>query len=65
MERMKMNFERKFAGRMLSFYRGRDCVGFLLNRGPRGFEAFDQDQHSIGLLSDQHAAAAAVSQASQ
>jgi hypothetical protein len=26
---------------MLSVFRGRDCVGFLLSRGPKGFEAFD------------------------
>ena len=39
---------------MLSVFRGRDCVGFLLSRGPKGFEAFDGDQYSIGLFADQH-----------
>jgi hypothetical protein len=35
--------------------RAGNCIGFLLSRGPKDFEAFDRDQLSIGLFTDQHA----------
>ena len=28
---------------------GRNCIGFILARGPAGFEAFTADQHSLGM----------------
>ena len=42
---------------------GTRCVGFLLNRGRRGFEAFDADTRSLGIFPDQKAAADAVYEA--
>ena len=45
---------------MLSVYSGRDCLGFILARGPRGFEAYDVDERSLGLFDNQRAAADAV-----
>jgi hypothetical protein len=29
---------------------GDTCRGFVLNRGRNGFEAFDIDQHSLGIF---------------
>jgi hypothetical protein len=40
-------------------HRSGNCIGFILNRGPAGHEAFDADQISLGHFTDQHAAAAA------
>jgi hypothetical protein len=45
---------------MVSVYSGKSCRGFVLNRGPAGFEAFDGDQRSLGLLPTEREAAAAV-----
>jgi len=36
------------------------CVGFLLNRGVAGIEAFDADEISLGIFSNEHEAAAAI-----
>jgi hypothetical protein len=44
-------------------YDGRECLGFVLSRGPAGHEAFDRDPHSIGLFKSGHAAANAVTAA--
>jgi hypothetical protein len=35
---------------MLSIYDGRSCVGFVLARGARGFEAFDAAEKSLGIF---------------
>jgi hypothetical protein len=40
------------------------CLGHLLRRGSKGWEAFDRGEHSLGLYSDQAAAAAALRNAS-
>ena len=39
---------------------GQTCIGFVFSRGKLGFEAFDNDEKSIGLFPTQRAAAAAV-----
>ena len=38
----------------------RGLVGFVLNRGEAGFEAFDADERSLGLFPTQREAAAAI-----
>lgn len=45
---------------MVSVYAGKICVGFVLARGPRGFEAFTVDQHSIGMFPTLHEGASAA-----
>jgi hypothetical protein len=40
-------------------YDGRTCIGFLLPRGKIGIEAFDADQHSLGVFPTIKAAVAA------
>jgi len=39
---------------MLSVYDGRQCIGFVLARGRSGFEAFDADEKSLGVLAMQN-----------
>ena len=34
----------------VSVYDGRVCVGHLIRRGPAGTEAFDFNEHSLGLF---------------
>lgn len=46
---------------LLSVYSGRTCVGFLVLRGKAGVEAYDADDNSLGIFSDQQSAAAAIS----
>jgi hypothetical protein len=41
-------------------YDGRECLGFVLSRGRAGFEAFDNEQRSLGIYSTQREAAAAI-----
>jgi hypothetical protein len=43
-----------------SVYAGQVCLGFILNRGTAGFEAFSADEKSLGLFTTQQAAAAAI-----
>jgi hypothetical protein len=43
----------------LAVYDGRTCLGFLLPRGKQGVEAFDADDHLLGLFPE-HSAAAAI-----
>jgi hypothetical protein len=39
---------------LISIYDGRACLGFVLARGPRGFEAFDATaEHSLGVFETQ------------
>ena len=45
---------------MVSVYSGRDCLGFVLSRGCKGFEAFATDERSFGLFPNQRDAANAV-----
>ena len=35
---------------LVSIYDGRECLGHVLSRGPKGFEAFDRDDKSVGLF---------------
>jgi hypothetical protein len=46
---------------MFAVYDGRTCIGHLLLRGRHGVEAFDVDDHSLGVYPDTKAAVAAVS----
>jgi hypothetical protein len=46
---------------MLSVYDGQRCLGHIIVRGKRGFEAFDADDNSLGTFSTEHEAADAVS----
>jgi hypothetical protein len=41
-------------------YDGRACLGHVLSRGPKGFEAFDQDDKSFGIFETQRQAANAL-----
>jgi hypothetical protein len=41
---------------LLSVYDGRQCVGFVLARGRRGFEAFAAGERSLGMLKTQNGA---------
>jgi hypothetical protein len=38
---------------MLSIYDGRQCVGFVLARGRRGYEAFTAGERSLGVFETQ------------
>ena len=41
---------------MLSIYDGRQCVGFVLARGRRGYEAFTAGERSLGMFETQDGA---------
>jgi hypothetical protein len=45
---------------MLSVYEGQIPIGFLLNRGRFGFEAFDSEKRSLGVYRTQREGAAAI-----
>ena len=45
---------------MLSVYDGQCCLGHILQRGKRGFEAFDLDDKSLRTFPTDHEAADAV-----
>jgi hypothetical protein len=47
---------------MAYVYDGRECVGFVFNRGKLGFEAIDRNERSLGLFQTQREAATAVMQ---
>jgi hypothetical protein len=46
--------------RMIPVMAGRVCAGFLIRLGPRGVEAFDRNEKSLGVFTDPIAAASAV-----
>jgi hypothetical protein len=46
---------------MLAIYDDKKCIGHLLIRHRAGVEAFDSDDHSLGVYPDIDAAADAVS----
>jgi hypothetical protein len=48
---------------MVSIYSGRDCLGFVLSRGRKGFEAFAADEQSLGVFPNQRDAANAATAA--
>jgi hypothetical protein len=50
---------------MASVIAGQRCVGFLIGRGVEGIEAFDRDEHSLGLFACPIQAAAAVESAAK
>jgi hypothetical protein len=48
---------------LISLYDGdRECIGFLLNRGHLGWEAFDANERPLGVFEDQAAAAASIAE---
>jgi hypothetical protein len=57
--------EDRYAFQAIAVYAGQTCLGFLLPRDKSGIEAFDADEHSLGLFPDQKSAAAAVSEAAK
>lgn len=48
---------------MLSVYAGQECVGFLFPRGRGAIEAFDANDHSLGIFTSQAAAADVICKA--
>jgi hypothetical protein len=51
----------RFAAQWLSVYDGARCLGHVLSRGPKGVEAFDRDDNSLGTYPTMQAAADALS----
>ena len=45
---------------LVSVYTCQVCLGFILSRGPAGFEAFSADEKSLGLFPTQREAAAVI-----
>ena len=50
---------------MVTILAGTTVLGFVLNRGPAGYEAFDRDERSLGVYPNQRKAAAALSKATK
>jgi hypothetical protein len=50
---------------MLAVYSGQRCLGFILQRGQRGYEAFDVNDVSLGTFATDREAAIAVSERAQ
>ena len=46
---------------LVSVFDGRTCLGMILSRGTKGYEAFTPDERSIGLFPTQADAANALS----
>jgi hypothetical protein len=44
----------------LAVYDGTRCVGHVIARGKRGYEAFDVDDRSVGMFPTQQEAAGAL-----
>jgi hypothetical protein len=45
---------------MVPVIAGTACIGFLISLGPRGVEAFDKDEQTLGVFASVVEAAAAV-----
>jgi hypothetical protein len=45
---------------MLAVYDGQRCRGHLIGRGRSGFDAFDEDDVSLGFFPDQESASIAI-----
>jgi hypothetical protein len=45
---------------LFSVFDGRRCAGFLLHRGPAGWEAFTADEISLGVFATRQDAANAI-----
>ena len=48
---------------LVSVFDGRVCLGMILSRGAKGYEAFTADERSLGLFPTQADAANALSAA--
>jgi hypothetical protein len=55
-----MNAPKPATAPLAFVYDGRQCLGHVLSRGPKGFEAFDRDDRSRGLFETQRQAANAL-----
>ena len=55
-----MSSEGNEASRLVPVMRGDTCAGFLISLGPRGVEAFDADEKSLGVFPNLRSAATAV-----
>jgi hypothetical protein len=55
-----MSSESTETPRLVPVMNGGACAGFLINLGPRGVEAFDQDEKPLGVFPDAISAATAV-----
>src|SRR5262249_7645689 len=55
-----MSSEDTETSRLVSIMNGGACAGFLINLGPRGVEAFDKSEKSLGVFPDVISAATAV-----
>jgi hypothetical protein len=55
-----INRKRPVAGPLVSVYDGQQCLGHVLGRGPKGFEAFDRDDKSLRIFETQRQAANAL-----
>jgi hypothetical protein len=45
----------------VSVYNDKTCIGFIINRGRAGFEAYDRDENSLGTFASEKDAADAIS----
>ena len=50
---------------MLSVYDGQRCLGHIIKRGKRGFEAFNHNDQSLGVFPSDHEAADALTHAAK
>jgi hypothetical protein len=50
---------------MISVCAGTTCIGHILARGPKGYEAFDIDERTLGIYESQRLAADAIFAASE
>jgi hypothetical protein len=50
---------------MLSVYHGQRCLGNIVKRGKRGYEAFDANDNSLGTFPTDHEASNAITRAAE
>lgn len=50
----------RFSDQWMAVYDGTRCIGHLLSRGPKGVEAFDRNDNSLGPFPSMKAAADAL-----
>ena len=44
--------EHRDTPRLVPIFAGQRCIGFLLNAGPPGVEAYDRNEKSLGIFAD-------------
>jgi hypothetical protein len=60
-----MSAPKPAASPMVSVYDGQQCLGNILSRGPKGYEAFDRDDKSVAIFKTQAEAARALPSGSE